>query len=612
MRTTGIGARWPRGGAAALVALAAVAVVAAACTRPPPTAPTGGSCTEASVGSCALPYPSDEFVVPDPGSPTGVRLAVPEDLVPTSVLAQLGPGAGFEDAFGDADGFSALSPVIFELDAPVRPESLPPDGGDVLVVTDVDTGERQEVRAEVWADATLRGAPGTVVMAWPALRWEYGHTYVARVAGLQGALPLGPGTPKAITERRGHLAGVLEDLGRVDRIDPRRLQSATRFTVGSRTDAIGGLERMAATTAAEDHPVRNLQTMPPLWFEHGAAIVTGEVRITDFRDDRGVVDPDREPSVGWVPFVLALPREPASPAGAPVVVYGHGLLINKESMTIVASSNARRGLATIGIDIPNHGGRQAGQGGYLLDLTTPGRLGRLVGMPQQGIVDHVSLVSAVLHHLADLDRSPWSPFGAHGDGRPDLDPSLLLYQGTSMGGVLGAAEFALIPELDAAFLQVPGAGILDILSHSLLWPLFSSVIPWSASAGDAAALLGAASMLIDGGDATHLLDGLRGSGRPVVAQVGIADGIVPEFSSDRLVRMLDLPRVGPARTAIAARSGAPALPGDGRGFLEVWANRASSATLGFMGHITFSEPEAERFLDDWLVQRLRASGIGPG
>jgi hypothetical protein len=233
-------------------------------------------------------------------------------------------------------------------------------------------------------------------------------------------------------------------------------------------------------------------------------------------------------------------------------------------------------------------------------------------MPQQGIVDHVSLVSAILDHLGDLDRSPWRPFGAHGDGRPDLDLSLLLYQGTSMGGVLGAAEFALIPELDAAFLQVPGVGILDILSHSLLWPLFSSVIPWSASAGDAAALLGAASMLIDGGDATHLLDGLRDSGRPVVAQLGIADGIVPEFSSDRLVRMLDLPRIGSTRTAISASAAAQGLPGDGRGFLEVWAKRASPQTLGFMGHITFSEPEAEQLLDEWLVQRLRAAGIGQG
>jgi hypothetical protein len=559
-----------------------------------------------AVRSCALPYPSDEFTVTDQKSATGRRLAMPETLIPENVLDQLGPGGRPGDAFDGADGFSALSPVVFELDRGVRAESLPSDGGDAFVVIDEATGERQQIRAEVWLDATFRGAPGTVVMAWPVTTWDYGHTYVAGVRDLDGLLD-DPAPPAALVEPNGEVSGILDSLAGATGHNRSGYQSVTRFTVGSQQSVTAPMRSMTAAARAEDHPVRNLRSNAPLLFEHGAATITGEVRITDFRDAHGVVRPDAPPGHEWVRFVLAVPdRSDGQPA--PVVIYGHGLTINKESMLIVASQNAAHGAATIGIDVPNHGSRQAGQGGYLLDLAKPGELGRLAGMPLQGIIDHVSLTEAIVDHLSSIDLSPWKPFGSPGDGIADLDTSLLLYEGTSMGGVLGAGEFALIPEIDAAFLQVPGAGVVDIISHSWLWPLFSTLIPSSASAGDAAALLGAASMLLDPGDPTHLLDELRDSQRPVVVQVGVGDKVVPEFASDRLVRMLDLPRIGTQRTNILATSQLDSLGADGRGLAEIWPLNSSPATQGLMAHIAFSEPAAQPLLHEWLSQRLDPTG----
>lgn len=563
-------------------------------------------CTALAVRSCALPYPSDEFTVPDPSSATGRRVAMPEGLIPAALTDQLGPGAGIADAFGGADGFSALSPVIFELDRPVRQELLAADGGDEFVVVDEVTGRRQRIRAALWPEATFRGAPGTIVMAWPVTSWEYGHTYVAGVRGLEGVIG-DPVPPSALADPDAGLTGMIDTLARVS--GHGRYQSVTRFTVGSRESVTAPMRSMAATARSEDHPVRRLRSSPPLLFDNGAATITGEVRLTDFRDDDGVVRPDR-PGSEWVQFLLTVPRGSEGPA--PVAIYGHGLTINKESMMIVASANAQQGVATIGIDVPNHGSRQAGQGGYLLDLTNPGDLGRLAGMPLQGIIDHVSLTEAIIEHLGSLDLSPWSPLGAHGDGRADLDTSRILYEGTSMGGVLGAAEFALIPQIDAAYLQVAGAGIVDILSHSLLWPLFASVIPSGASAGDAAALLGAASMLLDPADPTHVLEDLAESRRPVVVQVGVGDGVVPEFSSDRLVRMLDLPRIGKKRTGIHAEVQLNSLGPDGRGLAEVWPLHSSAATQPFMGHLAFSEPAARPLLEEWLEQRTAVAEAEPG
>ncbi len=566
-------------------------------------------CAELAVHSCALPYPNDEFVAADPASVTGVRLAVPEALLPADLLAALGPGASFGEAFDGADGFSALSPVIFELDRAVDPASLPADGGEVLAVVDRTTGERAEVRAEVWTEAAFHGGLGTIVMAWPVTRWEYGHTYAAGVGGLGGLFGSAPGRHAAVVDPVGDTAATVNALEGA--LDPGSLHSVTSFTVGSAESASRDLRTMDRVARSEDHPVRNLRSEPAWAFSHGAATISGEVRLSDFRDDDGVVHADRPPRHEWVPFVLTVPDD-AGPAGAPVAVYGHGLSINKESMLVVASTNARHGVATIGIDVPNHGARQENQGGYLFELTTPRSLGRLVGLPQQAIIDHVSLVRAIVDHLGDIDLSPWSIDGAHGDGVPDLDTSLLLYQGTSMGGVLGIGEFALAPEIDAAFLQVPGAGVLDILSHSGLWPFFRTVIPAGGTAGDAAALFGAATMLIDPGDPTHLLDEVRRSGRPVVAQVGIGDAIVPEFSSDRLVRMLGLPRLGEARTDILANGRIDELGPDGRALQEIWPTNSSEVTRGFMAHLVFGEDAAQPLLEDWLHQRTTMARQAPG
>ena len=567
-------------------------------------------CAAAAVRSCALPYPSDEFTVGDPTTRTGRRVEFPAELIPAHLRAQLGPGAGVGDAFGGADGFSAIGPIVFELDQPVRPESVPPDGGGIVAVYDEQTGERQAIRAHVWQEAFLRGAPGTIVMAWPDLRWEYGRTYVAAVRRMPGLLPTAPAAPVALRAGSAHLGDLAALLGEIHGVDPEEFISATRFTVRSRENSVGGLEHMAAVAGSQDHPVRNLVSRPPLFFSDGAAIVTGEVRITDFRDGNGVVDPYGDPEDTWIPFVLTLPARPAGPRGAPVAIYGHGLLANKETMTLVASRNAAKGVATIGIDVPNHGGRQAGQGGYLLDLTAPQHLGRVVGMVAQGIVDHVSLVRAINTSLAGIDLSPWRPFQAPGDGVADLDVSLLLYEGTSMGSVLGTAEVALNPEIDGAFFQVPGVGVVDIISHSMLWPVFRSIIPQDATAGDAAALLGAASMLLDRADATHLVERLADPERSVIAQVGIGDSIVPEFAAQRLLSLVDLPEleVGTVDIGGVPREAA-VVPPDGRGTISVWPNDASPQSFGLMGHLSFDEPIALQLLSDWLDNRLEAAGF---
>lgn len=607
----------PRSFLAALAAVAAVSSVAVACTPPPapllsghPNLDSARPCLAAAVASCALPFPSDELTEPDPSTPTGRRVHIPEGLIPKEGLATLGPGARLSDVEDGADGFSSVGPVFFELDRGVDPSSMPADGGDVLRVFDVGTGRPVPIRAEVWADSARQGRADTVVAAWPVLRWEPGHTYIARLRrGLSS--PWGPPSRAPGMDRGAWMASIRSELTELEGDRWADTLSATRFTVRSQRSATERFDAMVAGARASDHPVRGITVRPAALIDGAAAVVEGEVSLSDYRDSDGVARPANGPTPTWERFMLVLPDRPAGPAGAPVVVYGHGLLIFKESMLTVASTNARLGLATIGVDVPNHGQR-SDEGGALVDLTNPAGLGRLVSMPLQGEIDTVSLVSAIRHHLGGLDVV--TAGGSVGSDRiPDLDVDRLLYEGTSMGGVLGAASTTALPELSGAFLQVPGSGIADILYHSLLWPIFQGVVPAGLSAGDAAAVEGAATLLLDPAENANVVTRHAASRFPLFVQYGVGDQTVPNVDTTRLIALTGIPLVGPVLAppgVEVARTGSPEIPADGRGAVQVLPDGPPELASIF-GHLSFMKPEAVGVLEAWLRNRIGAMGLTP-
>lgn len=616
MRHGGPGRSWSAAGVVGLLATALLAGGCALVPRPLPAPKPPAedrACSIARVRSCALPYPSDEITVADPFSGTGRRIELPDGLIPERLARQLGPGATPAETFEGADGFSALTPVIFEVEQPVVPASIPADGGDVLAVFDLDTGERVPIRAEVPAEAARHGAPDTVVVAWPRVRLEYGHRYVARLT--HGVRLHGGGRLAKPAGLRGDsewVASLREALRSVegDRWD--EVVSATRFTVRSEANATAQLDGMAQAARSEDHPIRRVRVQPATLIDHASAIVTGEVLVSDFRDEHGVARVEHGSTPRWIRFLAILPEEPAGEDGAPVVIYGHGLTVAKETMLVTAGSNAEMGLATVGIDVPNHGDRQAGfDGGYLLDLTTPRHFGRLASMPLQGIVDHVSLLMAVQQHFGGLELE--LPAGLHGPGGPvpTMDTTRILYQGTSMGGVLGAGFTAIAPELQGSFLQVAGTGTADIIYHSLLWPLFMRLVPAGASTGDAYALMGAATMLLDPSDSVNFVHRARSIDNPVFLIYGIGDGILPNAASERLITLLDLPLVGPELRPLegVARAG-DTVPADGWGVAQIWSN-SSRELRSLAAHGVGAEPRSKRTLEQWLTTRLEALGVQP-
>ena len=609
--------RWRRVG---LIWGVAVAVVS---SMPVPgaaaeTAPAEASvpCTDVHTESCLLPYPSDRWETDDPTTATGVRIEMPPDVLPARILDQFDTGASVKTAFEGADGFSTVTPIFFELPTAISPSSLPADGGDAFAVYDITSGERVEIRAEVSLDAGRLGAVDRILVAWPSTRFDYGHRFVAvltdQLRAADGTdLPRAAGLDRPASEASdGRLDRIRTDLAEVaPELSWSSLVSATAFTVRSQANVTDDLDRMASVVRAEDHPIRSVRTGPSLL--GGAAQVTGQVRVTDFRDSSGAIPPGGTGSVGerWIDFVMVMPARPASGAGAPVAIYGHGLSAFKESMATVAGLNAAKGIATVGIDIPNHGSRQH-EGGWLFDLAKPATFDRLLSMPLQGEFDELSLLMAVKQHFGGLDQMPWTWWnGETGDGVADLDTSRIFYEGTSMGGFLGASFVALAPELDGAFLQVAGSGILDTLYHSILWLLFSPVEPTGASPGDTQALVGTVSMLLDRAENSNLLDRIKAAGTPLWLAYARQDGVVPNASSNRMMELLDLPLSGPMVVEVPSSiTRVEAIPSNGTGASQNQTSQLdSNFAKALMAHVTFDDPGSKTVMSHWLDQRLEAT-----
>lgn len=628
--------RGPRHAGRVVLAVAVVVLVAAACQpanppaspTTPPASPLPPQCNPLTVHTCGLPFPSDQWTRPDATTATGLRVDVPDDLVSASVLAEFQGAITPAQVYGNADGFSAAGPILFEVDHAAA-ASLPRDGAEQVVVFDTDTGERIPIDARVDQEAAHRGAPGTVITVWPRARFPWGHHIVAAVTTdlvpASGGAPFtpAPALAKRIADNSDPNIAFLDAHG----VKKQRVVAVTGFTVRSEENATGLMDSLTATTQAQAHPVRGLHALPNFLGIAGVGtIVTGQVQITDFRDAKTGAFTDDRSSTGrpsWIDFTLTLPASvPAT--GAPVAIYGHGIGIFKESMIVVAGLNAQRGVATIAIDQPNHGSRIAADGGFIFDLFKPQDIARVVSIIPESSVDLASLLTAVRTSLRDLDAAPFNLFDPlHADGRPDLDTSRVLYEGTSLGGVLGTTFVAEHPELDGALLQITGVGIMHNLSEGTFWYWGISasqvgargIIPKSATAGEAALLVNAAQHLLDRGDAINLADRLADTNMPIFIPYAVDDGAVPNATTDALAELAGLPLITPAIIPRPQLASVPDLPADGRALVQAptddiaWMKATPLDGLrGVLAHVEgITNSRSGALTARWLDQTLAAS-----
>ena len=165
------------------------------------------------------------------------------------------------------------------------------------------------------------------------------------------------------------------------------------------------------------------------------------------------------------------------------------------------------------------------------------------GLVYQHVALQWQLVKLIQGNLKTLDLLP-----AGGDGVPDLDTTRIGFIGQSLGGISGVSVTAFEPAINAAIFNVAGGGFYQMFTRSVLRdmirvPLFD-IAGLSPAQGYAATFFG--SMGNDFVDPLLTAGKLIGDKRPIMLQVGLDDGLVPNSSSDLLARTLGLHLVEPA------------------------------------------------------------------
>ena len=584
------------------------------------------TCHPLSVFTCTLPFPSNFYTQQDATSSTGKTVDLKGTLLPQSVESKLANFSSL-DAYKNANGFSAAGPIMFELTDDFDENSLPINGGKAVLVFDQNSGLAVPIRTKKYhyAENNRFDQIAHIIEIFPRSRFNFGHTYTAVVTtdllDLKGQLfPSLPAMKELINNTASWdgaslMQKTLQQLKQFG-IKPENVVSFVEFTVGDEKTNNDPLFALLEELSKQEHPVRNLKTTQINVWPY-AASVTGQVKLSDFRNANGQVNflADAKHKDEWVNFLMMLPTS-SKHGKSPIAIYGHGVGAIKETMLLtVAFSNARRGIASIAIDQPNHGSRSKRDGGTVFDILTPGKFTHLSGMTTQSTLDMTSLLLAIQTSLADLDIAPsgnaWWHRLWYSDGidTPDLDIERIHYQGTSMGGVLGTSFIASAKDLKSAFLQVSGVGISNILTHSILFETFGfeNLIPDNAHAGEAALFMQLLQQEFDKGDAINFVHYIRHpihgrKPRKLVLQYGIGDEIVYNPASEALAEIADLPLITPSLLDIAYLRTSTDYE-NGYGLVQ---NKPLLPTNGILdnifAHVSFIRPSAFTALKLWVEE----------
>lgn len=580
-------------------------------------------CNPSSVATCGLPFPSAYWSEADAGSPTGVRLAVSDQILRTEVLEQLPAADGYTPAgiFNGDTGFSAATSALFEFENAPDPESLPADGGEAIRAFNLTTGEEIPIRVKLsdYAASDFVSAPSNVVVVHPVSRWNFGAkvlvivTKSLAVAGetsdFQAVLDASaPGSAE-----HAYLQQLSEHIQQSG-ISLSDARNATVFQVRDRAEVVDPLRALVDEAYDAPQTIRNLNVRYNYDNADIHALVTGELRLYGYRTNGGTgkVDFHAQPAEQWTTFRLTVPAA-ARKGGAPVALYAHGLGGNKDSDSRVFDSNAELGIATFGIDFPNHGDRIDQDGGGVFDNLVTERIGGQVGMVNQNPIDFAAAQKALQSELAHLDiaKKPtwWNWWGRGKDNVPDLDTSRIMMQGTSLGGVLGMTYAALAPDMKAVAFQVAGIGITGILSDSILWELaFAGLVPSRANGAEALLMQNAIQQELDYGDPINYAELFRHpdkprEARPMLLMTGAGDSVVPNPSSTAAANLIDLPLVGEKLYDMPGVEVQDDYDPDGFGVRHYKAlipSYAGSNLSAFTGHVAFFRASVGNDQDEWI------------
>lgn len=481
------------------------------------------------------PFPSDLFTDPDPSQLTGrqVDLPKPNCAVRPSDCADV-------DVLNELDGFNLQPRISIPFTGEIDPSSVSsanvflvrlPDGAvtginQIIWEPETDTLHvesdqllDQHTRYLLVITNGIRDAEGSQIISGMRRVQPFGFSFFNRryLAELNEALA--NSLPSGVSRGTVVAASLFTTLSATALLEQVRTQvkastpaaasfllgpggSRTVFSLADVTSIV--FNRQVRTAATPTAPAFSPSALPTpalsLYAGSVGTIAFGAFSSPDYETPAKVI-----PAVGSktgvptvqgvnrVQFNLFLPTGTAPAGGWPVAIFGHGFGDNMHSSPyVVASSMARRGIATIAINVVGHGGGELGTltvsraGGAPVTLSAGGR-----GIDQDanGAIDSTEGVNAAppktlvgsrdglrqtVIDLMQLVREIEVGMDVDGNGTSDLDAARISYFGQSFGGIYGTKFLAIEPNVRLGVPNVPGGAIIEIVRLSpifrpLLW-----------------------------------------------------------------------------------------------------------------------------------------------
>lgn len=510
----------------------------------------------------------DDLWTEDAATRTGLRLRSPVD-----VLAPEDPTRGFPSVFGEfgtLDGFGVTAPAFIRVTGDIDPTSLPAMGDETdpltssLLLIDLDAEPASFVPFDLRVIEENGLDDGTTLLLAPLrpLRAGARHAVVmtrgvvdeagecfAPSAAMRALLAGEADTPELTRLGDGYARTleVLRDAGTIVEADD--LSAAVVYTTATTIEQSVDI----ADAIANSFPSPYTLAETGCYTQYGYPFRTceGVIRMVDFADDDGIIRGVAPVSTFELPFVAYLPLQGLGPF--PTVLYGHGLTGDRLTAWYPTAYNlAQDGFAVLAIDSPKHGDHP--------DASVTNPTFDLLGLSndpfdpfdpfdardnfRQAAFDKLQLVHRV---LAGMDVT--------GDGNPDFDPQRLLYQGDSLGGVMGPQMLALSDAFESATLVVPGGNLTNIVDQATEFMPLVLLVTQSMSDDERLRMLAITQTAIDGGDPMTFAPWVIADRLPefaarrphVLAQMALDDTVVPNSSTTYLVRAMGIPIVGEAK-----------------------------------------------------------------
>lgn len=542
-------------------------------------APDAPRCNPLAItDDCLLPWPSDLLTRSDPSTPTGRRVALPENVL------QVAPGRVNVDVtpFNRADGAPPTAPILVHFGDLLAPEFLADytqtarslEATSAIALFDLTHMRRVPFLAEMDANRIAGATDRAALIIRPLEPLPFGARVavaIRRAVRTPGGTPLRPSPGFVALRDRTPSADPRIEAARPDyetlfsflasqgyaRDD---LHLAFSYTVASERHVLGPIVAMrgevirrAGVAGRIPFTIERVQEAPN---SNVARIVTGTFTPPGWLDARNTITfaadgtPEIQPASPSYPFTMVIPaRAMRERRPLPLVMFGHGVFgTGREYLTgdiarVIHPLAEQAGAVVVATDWI---GLSGGDRDLIIRdvVTNINRINLVTDRLLQSLANNLALEELA---VGALSADPRVRF----EGSTLIDPARVYYYGVSLGGIQGSSFVSVSRRVSRAVLAVPGASWSNLLPRSIVYAPIRSFVdriyPDPLLQAEFISLLQYRFDHADPANVTRLFRAppVPSSSRTVLLQEAIGDCLVPNITTDILARAFDIPLITP-------------------------------------------------------------------